>query len=81
MIRSIVSSEACKINQKVIGRLCEESLDKSYGKAKQCIKEYESVYQETLEVKGKTEVTELRLTVMEGMSCAKNDPYTIIYQN
>ena len=78
MIRSIVSSEACKINRKVIGRLCEESLDESYGKTKQCIKEYESVYQETLEVKGKTE---LRLTVMEGMSCAKNDPYTIIYQN
>ena len=54
-----MSSEACEINGKVIERLCEGSLDESYGKTKQCIKEYESVYQKTLEVKGKTEVTEL----------------------
>ena len=57
-----MSSEACEINQKVIERLYEGSLDESYSKTKQCIKEfkeYESVYQKTLEVKGKTEVTEL----------------------
>ena len=59
LIRSIVSSEACEINRKVIERLCKGSFDESYGKTKQCIKEYESVYQKTLEVKGKTEVTEL----------------------
>ena len=59
LIRSIVSSEACKINRKVIERLCVGSFDESYSKTEQCIKEYESVYQKTLEVKGKTEVTEL----------------------
>ena len=52
------SFEACKINRKVIGRLCEESLDESYGKTKQCIKKYVRVYHEE---KLKTEVTELWL--------------------
>ena len=59
LIRPILSSEACEINQKVIKRLFEGCLDESYGKTKQCITQYASVYQKTLKEGRKTEVTEL----------------------
>ena len=45
--------------EKMIERLCEGSFDESYSKTKQCIKQYESVYQKTLKEGSKTEVTEL----------------------
>ena len=43
----------------MIKRLCEGSFDESYSKTKQCIKQYASVYQKTLEEGRETEVTEL----------------------